>query len=168
MTSSPIGRSPRPETLQAERIDWKQWMHALGGQARRAREFLGLPQMELAARAGVSQGSVSRFEAGRGLATPMLVVLKIHLALMRELRRVDPDVLNDHLKRLLEIESYVAPALHDMDFDASPPTRDPDLTEIVRLYRSVPERQRGTLLTVVRATVAALGTERPAAATRLA
>jgi transcriptional regulator with XRE-family HTH domain len=149
---------------EGDRVDWRQWMHALGGQGRRAREFLGLSQEQLAALAGVSQGSVSRFEAGRGLATPMLVVVKIHLALMRELRRIDPDVLSDRLKRLLEFESYLSPALSGTAFEPLPPTRDPDLTEIVRLYQSVSDRQRGTLLTVVRATMAALGTQTDAVA----
>jgi len=47
-------------------------------QLRRVREFLGLSQDQVARLAGVSQGAVSRLEAGRGLATPMVVVLKVH------------------------------------------------------------------------------------------
>ena len=38
-----------------------------------------------------------------------------------------------------------------------PITKDPELEELVRLYRELPERQRQRLLTVVRATAAALG-----------
>ena len=41
---------------------------------------------------------------------------------------------------------------------APPPiTKDPELEELVRLYRDLPERQRQRLLAVVRATAAALG-----------
>ncbi len=49
--------------------------------ARRVREFLGLSQVQLARLAGISQGGVSRFESGRGLSTPLLVVvLLLHLS----------------------------------------------------------------------------------------
>src|SRR5262249_11891184 len=74
--------------------DWRTWRRALGRQERRVREFLGLSQQELARAAGVSQGAVSRLEAGRGLATPMLVILKINLALRRAIRTLDPGILN--------------------------------------------------------------------------
>jgi transcriptional regulator with XRE-family HTH domain len=138
-------------------IDWARWMRALGRQGRRAREFLGLSQEQLAALAGVSQGAVSRLEAGRGLATPMLVVLKINLALTRALRGVDPSMLNDELRRVLEIEHRLSPPVGDIGFEALPLTHDPDLEEMVRVYRALPERQRRTFMTVVRATAAALG-----------
>ena len=57
-------------------LDWSSWIKGLGKQARRVREFLGLSQEQVARVAGVSQGAVSRFEGGRGLATPLLVVMK--------------------------------------------------------------------------------------------
>jgi transcriptional regulator with XRE-family HTH domain len=132
-------------------------MRALGRQGRRAREFLGLSQEQLAELAGVSQGAVSRLEAGRGLATPMLVVLKINLALTRALRKVDPTLLNDELRRVLEIEHRLSPPVGDMGFEVLPLTQAPDLEEMVRIYRSLPERQRRTFLSVARATAGALG-----------
>jgi transcriptional regulator with XRE-family HTH domain len=141
-----------------EQADWARWMHALGRQGRRAREFLGLSQEQLADLAGVSQGAVSRLEAGRGLATPMRVVLKIHLALTRALRRVDPSLLDEQLKKVLEIEHRLSPPIGDIGIEALPLTRDPDLEELVRVYRALPERQRRTFLTVVRATATALAT----------
>lgn len=145
-----------------EQVEWARWMRALGRQGRRAREFLGLSQEQLAAIAGVSQGAVSRLEAGRGLATPMLVVVKIHLALTRALRRVDPSRLDDELKRVLEIEHRLSPPIGDIGIETLPLTRDPDLEALVKVYRALPERQRRTFLTVVRATATALAT--PAAA----
>ena len=59
-------------------LDWSSWIKGLGKQARRVREFLGLSQEQVARAAGVSQGAVSRFEGGRGLATPLLVVMKVN------------------------------------------------------------------------------------------
>jgi transcriptional regulator with XRE-family HTH domain len=137
-------------------IDWKAWMRSFGRQERRVREFLGLSQEQLARLAGVSQGAVSRLEAGRGLATPMLVVLKINIAMRRALREVDPALLNDDLRRVLEIEERVSPRIGDVGFDAVPITKDPVLEELVLLYRGLPERQQQTFLSVVRAAADAL------------
>src|SRR5947209_15481884 len=127
-------------------IDWAQWMRELGSRIRHVREFLGLSQEELARMAGVSQGAVSRLEAGRGLATPMLVILKINLALTHRLRAVDPGLLNDDLRRVLEIEQRLSPPVAGIGFQALPITKDPDLEDLVRLYRQMPERQRQTFL----------------------
>jgi transcriptional regulator with XRE-family HTH domain len=131
-------------------------MRAFGRQERRVREFLGMSQEQLARLAGVSQGAVSRLEAGRGLATPMLVVLKINLALRAALRDVDPALLSDDLRRVLEIEERISPRVGDVGIGAAPVTKDPALEDVVRLYRGVPERQRDTFLSVVRAAADAL------------
>src|SRR5438093_1248346 len=139
-----------------EQVDWARWMRGLGRHGRRVREFLGLSQEQLARHAGVSQGAVSRLEAGRGLATPMLVVLKITLALRRALGDVDQSLLNDDLRRLMRIDERLSPPIGDVGVDALPVTKDPDLEEIVRLYRRVTERQRDTFLSVVRAAAKAL------------
>jgi len=141
--------------VQQEGIDWHEWMRALGRQERRVREFLGLSQEQLARLAGVSQGAVSRLEAGRGLATPMLVVMKINLALRRSLGDVDPELLNDDLRRMMRMEEQVSPAVGEVRVDA-PVTKDPGLAEIVRHWRKVAERQRDVFLSVVRAAAQAL------------
>src|SRR5439155_19909934 len=59
-------------------IDWAQWIRELGSRIRHVREFVGLSQEQLARLAGVSQLGVIRLEAGRGLATPLLVRLKLN------------------------------------------------------------------------------------------
>ena len=123
------------------------------------REFLGMSQEQLARLAGVSQGAVSRLEAGRGLATPMLVVLKINLALRAALRDVDPALLSDDLRRVLEIEERISPRVGDVGIGAESVTKDPALEDVVRLYRGVPERQRDTFLSVVRAAAEALSSQ---------
>jgi transcriptional regulator with XRE-family HTH domain len=140
-------------------IDWREWMRAFGRQERRVREFLGMSQEQLARLGGVSQGAVSRLEAGRGLATPMLVVLKINLALRAALRDVDPALLSDDLLRVLEIEERISPRVGDVGIGAESVTKDPALEDVVRLYRGVPERQRDTFLSVVRAAAEALSSQ---------
>ena len=141
--------------------DWRAWMKDLGDRARRMRELLGLSQDQLARYAGVSQGAVSRLEGGRGLATPMLVILKINLAFRRALLDVDPALLNDDLRRALEIEQRLSPPVGGVGFNALPLTKDPVLEQIVLLYRSLPERQRDTFLSVVRAAAEALAGTTP-------
>jgi transcriptional regulator with XRE-family HTH domain len=135
-------------------LDWSGWIKGLGKQARRVREFLGLSQEQVARVAGVSQGAVSRFEGGRGLATPLLVVMKVNGALRHAVSSMDTDMLSDDARNLLLLNERT-PGWNE----SAPPaiTKDPELEELVRLYRDLPERQRQRLLTVVRATAAALG-----------
>jgi len=135
-------------------LDWSGWIKGLGKQARRVREFLGLSQEQVARVAGVSQGAVSRFEGGRGLATPLLVVMKVNAALRNAVSSMDSDMLSDDARNLLLLNERM-PGWNE----SAPPaiTKDPELEELVRLYRDLPERQRQRLLTVVRATAAALG-----------
>jgi transcriptional regulator with XRE-family HTH domain len=140
-----------------EQVDWARWMRGLGRQGRRVREFLGLSQEELARLAGVSQGAVSRLEAGRGVATPMLVILKINLVLTRALRSVDTTLLDEDLRRVLEIEERLTPPIGELGYHATPITKDPYIEELVRVYRQLPERQRQAFLSVVRAMAGALG-----------
>lgn len=136
-------------------LDWSGWIKSLGKQARRVREFLGLSQEQVARVAGVSQGAISRFEGGRGLATPLLVVMKVNAALRAAASRADREVLSDEASRLLMLDVELPAA---RDGGAAPPvTRDPGLEELVRLFRDVPERQRQRLLAVMRATANALG-----------
>ncbi len=143
-----------------EATDWREWMRGLGRQLRRVREFLGLSQDQVAQLAGVSQGAVSRLEAGRGLATPLVVVLKVHLVLSRALRAFDPALPDEEVRAL---ESLIAPPNGTGSREPLPVTRDADLEMLVHLYRTLPERQRRTLVAVVRATADSLGETTPAA-----
>lgn len=135
-------------------VDWAQYMRGLGRHKRRMREFLGLSQEQLARLAGVSQGAISRLEAGRGLATPLLVVVKINAALKREFGRFDPELLSEEARQLRDQDDRSAPP--PQGFRDVPLTRDPCLEELIRLYQGMPDRQHERLLSVVRATATAL------------
>ena len=132
-------------------IDWARWMRGLGQRKREAREFLGLSQEQLARMAGVSQGAISRLEAGRGLATPLLVVLKIAIALRQALSGIDPELLSDEMRGFMN-----SPNLPPRVMESIPVLRDACLEELIRLYSRLPARQREKLLAVTRTTAEAL------------
>ena len=144
-------------------LDWASWIKSLGRQARRVREFLGLSQEQVARVAGISQGAVSRFEGGRGLATPLLVVMKVNAALRSGVSAMTPDALSIDGRRLLDLEE---PVPGQEEGEAPPIARDPELEELVRLFHDVPERQRQRLLAVMRAAANALGASRLTQAVR--
>ena len=162
---TPRRRAGRPvvahERTTEEAVDWRQWWQAFGRQNREIREFLGFSQQHLARLAGVSQGAVSRLEAGKGLGTPMLVILKISLVVKRALHGVDPAMLKDDLRQFLELERRLSPPVGGLGFNALPITDQPEIDDLVRLYRQVPERSRRAFLSVVRAVASALASEPP-------
>jgi transcriptional regulator with XRE-family HTH domain len=120
------------------------------------REFLGLTQDELGRMAGVSQGAISRLESGRGLATPLLVVVKIGGALQQALATVDQSMLSPEARRMIEEGFRLTPPAPSESPQDSPLTSDPALEEYVQLFHRVPDRRRGTFLAVVRATAKAV------------
>src|SRR5881396_910323 len=104
-TFQAIGSASRAGNVTMnETVDWREAMRGLGRQLRRVREFLGLSQDQVARLAGVSQGAVSRLETSRGLATPMLVVVRINLVLARELGKLEPSLLDAALRRTLDMQ----------------------------------------------------------------
>src|SRR5947208_7263965 len=134
-----------------EAVDWREWMRGLGRQLRRVREFLGLSQDQVARLAGVSQGAVSRLEAGRGLATPMMVVLKVHRVLTRALHAFDPAIPDDEVRAMLGLESLITPPTAGGSDAPLPSTRHADLELVLHRYRPLPEPQRPSLAAAVRA-----------------
>ncbi|HYR96763.1 MAG TPA: helix-turn-helix transcriptional regulator [Candidatus Binatus sp.] len=128
-------------------------MRELGGQLRRVRGFLGLSQEQVARLAGVSQGAMSRLEAGRGLATPLFIVIKVHTALADALRAFDPELVDDQIRQTLGLDGFLRNGNGGGEI---PITRDPELDELVQLYRGLPEGQRRTLIAIMRATATSL------------
>ena len=140
--------------LSAEQAVWQQLIRDLGRQLRRRRELAGLSQDQLARLAGVSQGAVSRLEMARGLATPLLIVVKINLVLARELGNLDQTLLDaDHT---LDIRDALHSLERTLRTDAPRTTSDRNFTALVRLYRETPASRREGLLAIIKATAAAL------------
>jgi len=129
-------------------------MRDLGAQVLRVREFLGLSQEQLARLAGVSQGAISRLENGRGLATPLLVVIKTCEALRGALSHLDQEILSPEARALVAVGAHIQDE-HGV-YPSFPPTRDPGVEELLRLYNGLSQRQREQLLAVLRAMAAAL------------
>jgi len=130
--------------------DWRTWMRGLGQRLRQAREAARLSQSELAADAGVSQGAISRLETGRGLATPLLVVLKTAVALRDAARRLGPEALPDETAVL--VESLARHVGRDGCYEDSEISLDPAALELVTTYRALPEDARSELLQIARRT----------------
>lgn len=142
----------------ANGIDWASWMRGLGEQVAHIREVLGLSQDQLARLAGVSQGSVSRLENGRGVSTPLVVVTKICSALRIGLSRLDPALLSREAREIVQSGMRLPDPREDAMMGLSP-TSDPGIAELLRVYNRLGERQRRQLLTVLHATAAALAGE---------
>src|SRR5262245_34408486 len=138
------------------KMEWAAWRQRLGRQVRRVREFVGLSQGQLAEMAGVSQAAVSRLEAGRGLATPLLLLMKVYVPLARALRGLDPGMLNEDLRWLLEVDQRLGLAPGEVAERTLPVTGDPGLEEMVRLFQRLPGRRREPLLLVARAMLSSL------------
>src|SRR5262249_3095009 len=104
--------------------------------------------------ARVSQGAVSRLETGRGLATPLLIVVKINLALLVELRKLDAVVPDADLCRARGVSDLLRGPEGTLDPETVLP--DPMFSAFVRLFRETSERHREGLLTIMRAACIAL------------
>jgi transcriptional regulator with XRE-family HTH domain len=128
---------------------WRRWMGDFGQHVRRVREFVGLSQADLARRAGVSQGAVSRFEAGRGLKTPYVVIVRINLALSAVLGTLDSATLTEDVRRFMAHMELLDPPSEPggppgsgLNLQAIELTAERELEMLVRLYRSLPEERR--------------------------
>jgi transcriptional regulator with XRE-family HTH domain len=134
--------------------DWRSWLRTLGRQARRCRELLGYSQDQLGRLAGISQGAVSRLEAGRGLATPAVVVLKVYRVLVRGMKLLDPLVLPDDAKQLIEIERWISPDADGGGVDQ--PRSDDALTEVLRSYRRLSPAKRDAFVAIAKTVLVSL------------
>jgi transcriptional regulator with XRE-family HTH domain len=133
---------------------WRPWMLELGTQIRRLRRLVGLSQQDLADLAKVSQGAVSRLETARGLATPLLIVVKINLALLGELKKFEAIVPDTDLGRARGVTDLLRAPERTLGPDAVVP--DPMFSAFVRLFRETSECHREGLLAIMRAACIAL------------
>ena len=144
---------------QAANIDWRQWMITFGVQVRRLREFLNLSQEQLARAAGASQGAISRLEAGKGLHTPALILLRVQLALIAGLRQIDRELLSDDARGLLDAGALRAPNIDMLGAASAPLAREGDLDRLLTLYRQVSSGRRAAFLRVAEAMLTSMPPE---------
>ena len=137
---------------------WRAWVKELGLQARRLRQLLGLSEGQVAELAQLSQASVSRFENGSGLSTPLLVAVKIHGALAAQLRQADPQVLTDEVRQFLErMESLALPT---SSATSAPRVRsllvEPAFENVIRRCSRISDERRRAFVAVMDAVAEAL------------
>jgi transcriptional regulator with XRE-family HTH domain len=146
-----------PSSGPAQKRDWEaDLIHDLGKWTRKVREFLHFSQDRLAKLAGVSQGAVSRVEAGRGKATPLLTFTKINQVFAKALSELEPSMLSDEVRAMLDRARYMAKPVPE-ERQASPLMLvDPVLTRLISTYQTLPERERRGFLSVLDATATSL------------
>jgi transcriptional regulator with XRE-family HTH domain len=147
-----MGQRVRSQT-EAER--WYEWMRGLGASARRLRTLLGLTQEQLGRLAGVSQGAVSRLEAGRGISTPLMVVVRVQQAFQQCIAQIDPQQLPPDAQTVLQGERLGDLGPLD-DFRELPLLQEPHLAAYMELWHRVHPGRRKTFLAVVRAAADAM------------
>jgi len=146
-------------TLPSQKPDWPKFIRDAGQRIRKAREFLGLSQDQLARLADVSQGAVSRVEAGRGMATPLLTFVKLNRVMAHALRKLPAELLTDQARTMLETAEHMVPPMQEDEQPPTPILSDPALDRLISMYRTLPERERRGFLSVLDATAASLSRE---------
>lgn len=117
----------------------------MGRYSRRLRELVGLSQEALARRAGISQGAVSRLEAGRAVNTPLIVVMRINAAMREALTARSLEHLSEETRKIMDVPTRGIPKT-GADFEGVPIASDARLPELIKIFWQVPPRQRDALV----------------------
>ena len=133
----------------------------LGRWTRSVRELLGFSQDKLAKLAGVSQGAISRVEAGKGIATPMVTFWKINQVFVKFLSQLNP--LTDEASTMLERAHSLSRPIPQQTDDKTPfDLVDPVLARLISTYHTLPEQKREHFLHVLDATALGMAPHPPA------
>jgi transcriptional regulator with XRE-family HTH domain len=133
-------RPPRRSRVTSrDAARWREVIQLLAWHLRSLRNLLQLSQQQLATLAGVSQGAISRMEAGRCRDTPLVTYAKVAAAFCRELGplrdRLTPDV-----RLVLEFIERVLASEHRQEplglFE------DPTLQNLIGVYEQLPVPDR--------------------------
>jgi transcriptional regulator with XRE-family HTH domain len=124
-------------------------MRGMGRYTRRLRELAGLSQEELARRARVSQGAVSRLESGRAVQTPLIVVMKINTAMRQALAALPRETWTKETVQIMNDVAARRIPVRGTGFDEVPVTPDPLLTRMVTMFWSVPARHRAQVVAML-------------------
>src|SRR5262245_2203846 len=117
--------------------EWQVFVHEFGLHVRAMRELLGWSQQQLGKTATVSQGCVSRIEAGTHTGLPFLSALKLVTALAGALPKFEGAV-SPTMRSMLELAQ---------DIRQGPmPASDTGFATLIRRYHSLTEGHRVTFL----------------------
>lgn len=120
--------------------------HVIAKKVFAMRRLLGLSQEELAHKAHVSQGAISRLESGQCEGTPLRTIAAVFLALAVELQPMAASC-TDEVREFLQVVTGLFPmALEDKEFTA---LKDPGLAALMRAYGLLEGRDRLVFLRVV-------------------
>jgi transcriptional regulator with XRE-family HTH domain len=135
---------------QAWRDDaaWNRWLSGLGETLRAARETIGISQERLARAAGVSQASLSRVEMGRGLGTPLVLVVRVVATLRAMVGLCDRSLLSPEAIALLSSSEGVPPPA---GVPSPPLAADERLAGLVGAFQELGPAGRAAVLTLARA-----------------
>src|SRR5262249_53541143 len=100
--------------------DWPKFIPDAGQRIRKARESVGVSRAKLARLADVSQGAVSRVEAGRGMATPLLTFVKLNRVMAQALRKLPGELLTDQARAMLETAEHMVPPMPESEHPPTP------------------------------------------------
>jgi transcriptional regulator with XRE-family HTH domain len=141
-------------------------MRTLGRRTRGIRELVGWTQQDLADRAGVSQGAISRFELGQGLATPFLVVVRVLRVLHGGAQRLQSESAGAEALHLLNEQSRTFLELLLDDPVDVPHVLDPELERLLGVFRGVPPTARERFVKITETIAEALSGPAPQTAPR--
>lgn len=137
---------------------WYRWMATFGTHVSMLRQFLGVSEPDLARQAGVTEGIVRRFEAGKLLDLSFIDVLRVNRALAQRLRGIDPALLAPEVQGFLQHLDFL-----QMPDDDGPPApggvsvqefraiEDPEIEELVVRFRALGAPGRRAFLQIMRA-----------------
>jgi transcriptional regulator with XRE-family HTH domain len=137
---------PRVPKQKGIEYDWRALTRRLGQRTLQLRELLGFSQDRLAKVSGVSQGAVSRVEAGKGSATPLITYAKVFTLFARELDRTRPDAFTPEIQDFLRAVRKLAPVFWE---DDAPLVSDAGLGRLMSAYAALRDSEREAFLRCV-------------------
>jgi transcriptional regulator with XRE-family HTH domain len=136
-----------PRAPLTPRQDWREFMEALAHDVRAARAALGCSQDDLAERARLSQGAISRLEAGGVLAIPLRTVFQVLTTLAAASGPIDVAVPALIRSLIAHTPAHAGEVL------------DPALAALLFVLHDLDPRRRAAVLDAALAIARALGEE---------
>ena len=125
---------------------WREVTKLLAWHVHNLRDLLQLSQDQLARCAGVSQGAISRMEAGRCTDTPLVTYARVAAAFCRELAPLRDQVTPDVRAVLDAVDGLLTTGSQRRALNLF---ADPTLRELIRVYARLPDADRASYAALV-------------------